>query len=211
MFSCSCVRSHLHSAITQPYTHTQLTQQYSEWGLCVCGQDPMEGHLGLCTEHRLPLITSTGLCKTNQRMCWAVVSTVIGCFYFLVWIKMGGWLRSGILFSYFAVVVFFFLRAQIILLRLWVGESVITSLHWAELRFRVPLSRWSAISSAMKVLRSTSWRPFRRRLGAELALRCVGEPGAPERILILAMAPLRPSTHTGRKTNMKYKYMHFTN
>lgn len=67
-----------------------------------------------------------------------------------------------------------------------------TSLHWAELRFRVPLSRWSAISSAMKVLRSTSWRPFLRRLGAELALRCVGEPGAPERILILAMAPLRP-------------------
>lgn len=85
-----------------------------------------------------------------------------------------------------------------------------TSLHWAELRFRVPLSRWSAISSAMKVLRSTSWRPFLRRLGAELALRCVGEPGAPERILILAMAPLRPVTHTQVGKHMKYKCLKYT-
>lgn len=109
------------------------------------------------------------------------------------------WLFS--LFYFLLIFSFPFLcqleTAQIILLRLWVGESVMTSLHWAELRLRVPLSRWSAISSAMKVFKSTSWRPFLRRPGVEPALRCVGDPGAPERMLILAMAPLRPEhTHT---------------
>lgn len=93
-----------------------------------------------------------------------------------------------------------------------------TSLHWVEFRFLVPPppaeaepveSRCSAISSEMKVFRSTSWRPLRlllRHTGPEpeeppppappplllLPLTCVGEPGAPERTLILAMAPLRP-------------------
>lgn len=106
---------------------------------------------------------------------------------------------------------------QIILLRLCVGESVMTSLHWVEFRFLVPPppaeaepveSRCSAISSEMKVFRSTSWSPLRllRHTGPEpeeppppappplllLPLTCVGDPGAPERTLILAMAPLRP-------------------
>lgn len=92
-----------------------------------------------------------------------------------------------------------------------------TSLHWVEFRFLVPPppaeaepveSRCSAISSEMKVFRSTSWRPLRllRHTGPEpedppppappplllLPLMCVGDPGAPERTLILAMAPLRP-------------------
>lgn len=107
--------------------------------------------------------------------------------------------------------------SQINLLRLCVGESVMTSLHWVELRFLVPPpptaaepveSRCRAISSVMKVFRSTSWSPFRllRHTGPEpeelpplalpvlplLPLTCVGEPGAPERTLMLAMAPLRP-------------------
>lgn len=105
--------------------------------------------------------------------------------------------------------------AQIILLRLCVGESVMTSLHWVEFRFLVapppaeaePVeSRCSAISSEMKVFRSTSWSPLRllRHTAPEpeeapppvppllLPLTCVGDPGAPERTLILAMAPLRP-------------------
>lgn len=106
---------------------------------------------------------------------------------------------------------------QIILLRLCVGESVMTSLHWVEFRFLAPPppaeaepveSRCSAISSEMKVFRSTSWSPLRRlrHTGPEpeepppaappplllLPLTCVGDPGAPERTLILAMAPLRP-------------------
>ena len=90
-----------------------------------------------------------------------------------------------------------------------------TSLHWVEFRFLVapppaeaePVeSRCSAISSAMKVFRSTSWSPLRlpRQTGPApeepppppalllLPLTCVGDPGAPERTLILAMAPLRP-------------------
>lgn len=92
-----------------------------------------------------------------------------------------------------------------------------TSLHWVEFRFLVPPppaeaepveSRCSAISSEMKVFRSTSWSPLRllRHTGPEpeepptpappplllLPLTCVGDPGAPERTLILAMAPLRP-------------------
>ena len=106
---------------------------------------------------------------------------------------------------------------QIILLRLCVGESVMTSLHWVEFRFLVPPppaeaepveSRCSAISSEMKVFRSTSWSPLRllRHTGPEpeeppppappplllLPLTCVGDPGAPDRTLILAIAPLRP-------------------
>lgn len=92
-----------------------------------------------------------------------------------------------------------------------------TSLHWVEFRFLVapppaeaePVeSRCSAISSEMKVFRSTSWRPLRllRQVGTALEeppppppppvlllpLTCVGDPGAPERTLMLAMAPLRP-------------------
>lgn len=90
-----------------------------------------------------------------------------------------------------------------------------TSLHWVEFLFLVPPaeadpveSRCSAISSEMKVFRSTSWRPFRlvRHTGPEpedppppapaplllLPLTCVGDPGAPERTLILAIAPLKP-------------------
>lgn len=92
-----------------------------------------------------------------------------------------------------------------------------TSLHWVEFRFLAPPppaeaepveSRCSAISSEMKVFRSTSWSPLRllRHTGPKLeeplppvplpllllALTCVGDPGAPERTLILAMAPLRP-------------------
>lgn len=92
-----------------------------------------------------------------------------------------------------------------------------TSLHWVELRFLFPPppaaagpveSRCRAISSVMKVFRSTSWRPFRllRHTGPgadelpppalpvllPLPLTCVGDPGAPERTLMLAMAPLRP-------------------
>lgn len=103
---------------------------------------------------------------------------------------------------------------QISLLRLCVGESVMTSLHWVEFRFLVPPppaeaepveSRCSAISSEMKVFRSTSCRPLRllRQVATALEepppppllllpLTCVGDPGAPERTLMLAMAPLRP-------------------
>lgn len=78
-----------------------------------------------------------------------------------------------------------------ILLRLWVGESVMTSLQGVGPRFRLAVeSTWRAISSAMKVLRSTSWRPFLRRPRDWAGW--VGEPGGPERTEILAMAPLRP-------------------
>lgn len=78
-------------------------------------------------------------------------------------------------------------------MRLWVGESVMTSPHWAEVRFLVPpLSKWSAISSDMKVFKSTSWSPFLLRLAFDPLLTCVGEPGVLERTLILAIAPLRP-------------------
>lgn len=80
---------------------------------------------------------------------------------------------------------------QSILLRLWAGESVMTSLQGTEPRLRLPEeSKWSAISSAMNVLRSTSWRPFLRRLRGWAGW--VGEPGGPERTEMLAMAPLRP-------------------
>lgn len=80
---------------------------------------------------------------------------------------------------------------QSILLRLCVGESVMTSLQGAGPRLRLAVeSKWSAISSAMKVLRSTSWRPFLRRLCGWVGW--VGEPGGPERTEMLAMAPLRP-------------------
>lgn len=97
-----------------------------------------------------------------------------------------------------------------------------TSLHWVEFRFLVPPppaeaepveSRCSAISSEMKVFRSTSWSPLRllRHTGPEpedppppvppplllLPLTCVGDPGAPERTLILAMAPLSPGEGGG--------------
>lgn len=72
-----------------------------------------------------------------------------------------------------------------------------TSPHWAEVRFLVPpLSKWSAISSDMKVFKSTSWSPFLLRLALEPLLTWVGEPGVLERTLILAIAPLRPE---GRK------------
>lgn len=72
-----------------------------------------------------------------------------------------------------------------------------TSPHWAEVRFLVPpLSKWSAISSDMKVFKSTSWSPFLLRLALEPLLTWVGEPGVLERTLILAIAPLRPK---GRK------------
>lgn len=68
-----------------------------------------------------------------------------------------------------------------------------TSPHWAEVRFLVPpLSKWSAISSVMKVFKSTSWSPFLLRLAFGPLLTCVGEPGVLERTLILAIAPLRP-------------------
>lgn len=68
-----------------------------------------------------------------------------------------------------------------------------TSPHWAEVRFLVPpLSKWSAISSDMKVFKSTSWSPFLLRLAFDPLLTCVGEPGVLERTLILAIAPLRP-------------------
>lgn len=68
-----------------------------------------------------------------------------------------------------------------------------TSPHWAEVRFLVPpLSKWSAISSDMKVFKSTSWSPFLLRLALEPLLTWVGEPGVLERTLILAIAPLRP-------------------
>lgn len=78
-----------------------------------------------------------------------------------------------------------------ILFRLWVGESVMTSLWGVEPRLRVAAeSKWSAISSAMKVFRSMSWRPFLRRLRDWAG--CVGEPGGPERTEMLAIAPLRP-------------------
>lgn len=82
-------------------------------------------------------------------------------------------------------------KVQSILLRLWVGESVMTSLQGADTRLRLAAeSKWSAISSAIKVLRSTSWRPFLRRLRGWAGW--VGEPGGPERTEMLAMAPLRP-------------------
>lgn len=110
---------------------------------------------------------------------------------------------------------------QIILLRLCVGESVMTSLHWVEFLFLAPPppaeaveSRCSAISSEMKVFRSTSWSPLRRlrHTGPDpeeaptpappplllLPLTCVGDPGAPERTLMLAMAPLRPVEEGGK-------------
>lgn len=78
-------------------------------------------------------------------------------------------------------------------MRLLVGESVMTLLHWAEVRFLVPpLSKWSAISSDMKVFKSTSRSPFLLRLVLELPPTWVGEPGVLERTLILAIAPLRP-------------------
>lgn len=73
------------------------------------------------------------------------------------------------------------------------------SLHWAELRFLGLASRCRAISSEMKVFRSTSWRPLRRRpTGVDpppppaAPPTWVGEPGVPERTLMLAIAPLRP-------------------
>ena len=95
-----------------------------------------------------------------------------------------------------------------------------TSLHWVEFRFLAPTpppataaepveSRCSAISSAMKVFRSTSWRPLRlppRHTGPAPPpapppppppLPWVGELGGPERTLILAMAPLRPGGDGG--------------
>lgn len=101
-----------------------------------------------------------------------------------------------------------------------------TSLHWVEFRFLAPPppaeaepveSRCSAISSEMKVFRSTSWSPLRllRHTGVEpeeppppllLPLTWVGDPGAPERTLMLAMAPLRPS-----KKNMYKKLQSDTN
>lgn len=82
---------------------------------------------------------------------------------------------------------------QSILLRLWVGESVMTSAHWTEDRFLVPaLPRWRAISSDMKVFKSTSCSPFRLRPAFELPLTWVGEPGVLERTLMPAIAPLRP-------------------
>lgn len=92
-----------------------------------------------------------------------------------------------------------------------------TSLHWVEFRFlalpppaaAAPVeSRCSAISSEMKVFRSTSCSPLRllRHTGVEaeeppplLPLTCVGEPGAPERTLILAMAPLRPTEEVDKR------------
>lgn len=87
--------------------------------------------------------------------------------------------------------------AQIIRLRLWVGESVMTSPHWAEVRFLVPpLSRWSAISSDMKVFKSTSWSPFLLRLGLEPLPTWVGDPGVLDRTLMLAIAPLKPGKTT---------------
>lgn len=65
--------------------------------------------------------------------------------------------------------------------------------HWAEVRFLVPpLSKWRAISSDMKVFKSTSWSPFLLRLPLEPLLTWVGEPGVLERTLMLAIAPLRP-------------------
>jgi len=88
-----------------------------------------------------------------------------------------------------------------------------TSLHWVEFRFLAPPtpppadgepveSRCSAISSAMKVFRSTSWSPLRRPprhtvpgpapLPPPPPLPWVGDPGGPERTLMLAMAPLSP-------------------
>lgn len=105
---------------------------------------------------------------------------------------------------------------------------MITSLHWVEFRFLVPPppaeaepveSRCSAISSEMKVFRSTSWRPLRLPRHTEpepeeppppappalllLPLTCVGEPGAPERTLMLAMAPLRPAEGPEDTTEMR--------
>lgn len=66
--------------------------------------------------------------------------------------------------------------------------------HWAEVRFLgPPLSKWSAISSDMKVFKSTSWSPFLLRLLFELLLTWVGEPGVLERTLMLAIAPLSPA------------------
>lgn len=66
-----------------------------------------------------------------------------------------------------------------------------TSLQGVGPRLRLAVvSKWRAISSAMKVLRSTSCRPFLRRLRG--CAGCVGELGAPERTEMLAMAPLRP-------------------
>ncbi len=80
-------------------------------------------------------------------------------------------------------------------LRLWVGESVMPSAHWAEVRFLVPaLPRWRAISSDMKVFKSTSCSPFLLRPAFELLLTWVGEPGVLERTLMPAIAPLRPGT-----------------
>lgn len=75
-----------------------------------------------------------------------------------------------------------------------------TSPHWAEVRFLVPpLSKWSAISSDMKVFKSTSWSPFLLRLALEPLLTWVGEPGVLERTLILAIAPLRPGGEKKKK------------
>lgn len=89
-------------------------------------------------------------------------------------------------------------KVQSILLRLWVGESVMTSLQGAGPRLRLAVeSKWSAISSAMKVFRSTSWRPFLRRLRDWAGW--VGEPGGPERTEMLAMAPLRPGKENRTK------------
>lgn len=98
---------------------------------------------------------------------------------------------------------FYYSWAQIVLLRLWVGESVMTSLHWALVRFLVaPFSRCSAISSAMKVFRSTSCRPFLLRLEFEPPPTWVGEPGGPDRTLMLAMAPLKPRRQFKERSQM---------
>lgn len=86
----------------------------------------------------------------------------------------------------------FSVSLQSMRLRLWLGGSVITSLHWAGALF-LELSRCRAISSAIKLFRSTSCRLLRRRAEAELLPVCDGDPGAPERTLTFAMAPLRPT------------------
>lgn len=85
-----------------------------------------------------------------------------------------------------------------------------TSPHWAEVRFLVPpLSKWSAISSDMKVFKSTSWSPFLLRLALEPLLTWVGEPGVLERTLILAIAPLRPGEREKKGFSQTAQQLHF--